>query len=175
MFKRGLEIGHVFHSHGLRCFLPYHPSSSPLLSPLWKARSSPFAMSKSMQPHIGFPYSHSLFLSILSGPLYPSPPLLSESHPCLLLPSYLRSRFASKWVTQPQMAPFMRQGGAAKERRVDLGDGDEVSGSRMRRMKRQRREERGSLMVVFHSAGFVDQYQLPRSGSNQLPAFSQAE
>lgn len=41
--------------------------------------------------------------------------------------------------------------------------------------ERGEREGRRKLMAVFLSAGFVDQYQQPRSGSNQLSAFSQAE
>lgn len=58
---------------------------------------------------LSFPFP--LFLSVLLGPFNPPLPSLSPLLPCLSLSSLPRSRFAWKWVTQPQTAPFLKDGG----------------------------------------------------------------
>lgn len=101
----------------------------------------------------------------LLGPFNRNTPLLTTSR-------LIRGPDLRRNESPDHKSPHLRGKGAAEKREGRLSDGDELSEWGM---WKRRGGEGGRLMAVSHSAAFVDQYQQPGSGSNQLPALSRAE
>lgn len=111
------------------------------------------------------------FFLLSRAPLTPPPTPLSPLLPFSFLSSMVQICFEMSHPTTNR--PILR--GWRKQRREGREGDGEAEGDLERGMDWVRVGERdgeqkgrGRLMAVFHSAGFVDQYQQPRSGSSQL-------